>query len=106
MLKLKEVFLKINNILRSNDNSAEKEPPFNPNLGRGGGGVILSPAGFPLITQKWRQKAVTLAFCSIQEHFIRDIHAKFGIPNSPPSPDIRQISDGGISYFQILVNPF
>ena len=26
-------------------------------------------------------KAVTLAFFSIQQYFIRDIHAKFGIPN-------------------------
>ena len=25
---------------------------FNPNLRRGGGGVVLAPVGFPLITQK------------------------------------------------------
>ena len=37
---------------------------------------------------------MTLAFCSIQEHFIRNICAKVGIPNLP-------ISDGGISDFQI-----
>ena len=30
-------------------------------------------------------KAVTLAYCSIQWHFIRDIPAKFGIPNLPQS---------------------
>ena len=30
-------------------------------------------------------KAVILAFCSIQKNFIRDIHAKFGIRNSPVS---------------------
>ena len=29
-------------------------------------------------------KAVNLIFCSIREHFIRDIHAKFGISNLPP----------------------
>ena len=53
-------------------------------------GVILPPVGFPLITQKWWQKSVTLVFCSIQEHFIRDIHAKFGIPNSLQSHSFRR----------------
>ena len=38
---------------------------------------------------------------SIWQHFIRDVRAKFGIPNSPQSPDIRQNSDGGISEFRI-----
>ena len=46
-------------------------------------------------------KAVTLTFCSIQEHFITDIRDKFGIPYSPWSPYIGQYSDGGISDFQI-----
>ena len=46
-------------------------------------------------------EAVILAFSSIQKHFIRDIHAKFGITNSPKSPDIVQNSDGVISYSQI-----
>ena len=46
-------------------------------------------------------KAVTLTFCSIQQLFIRDIHAKFGSPNSSQSPDIGQNSDWGISDFQI-----
>ena len=41
------------------------------------------------------------SFCSIQNHFIRDIHAKFGIPNLPQSPDIDQNPDGGISDFRI-----
>ena len=44
-------------------------------------------------------KSVTLSFCSIQQHFIRDVHGKFGIPNSRQSPDIGQNSDGGISDF-------
>ena len=44
-------------------------------------------------------KAVTLAFCSIQKRFIRDIHTKFGILNSTQFPNIRQNSDGGIPDF-------
>ena len=40
-------------------------------------------------------------FCSIQYHFIRDARTKFGIPNSPQSPDNGQISDGSISNFRI-----
>ena len=35
-------------------------------------------------------------------HSIRDICAKFGIHNSPQSPDIGQNSDRGISDFQIF----
>ena len=46
-------------------------------------------------------KAVNLAFCSIQQLFIKNICDKFGIPNLPQSPDIGQDSDGGISDFQI-----
>ena len=46
-------------------------------------------------------KAVTLAFSSVQYHFIRDLCAKFGIPCSPQFPDIGQNSDGGISDFRI-----
>ena len=46
-------------------------------------------------------KSVTLAFCNIQYHFIKDVRGQFGIPNSPQSPDIRQNSDGGISHFRI-----
>ena len=34
-------------------------------------------------------------------NFIRDICAKFGILNSPKSPDIEKNSDGGISDFRI-----
>ena len=44
-------------------------------------------------------KTVTLAFCSIYQNFIRDIHAKFGIPDLHQSPSIGQ--DGGISNFRI-----
>ena len=50
-------------------------------------------------------KAATLVFCSIQQHF-RDIWAKFGIPNSPESPDIGQNSDSSISNFRISGQSF
>ena len=46
-------------------------------------------------------KAVTLVFCSIQQHFVRDIRTKFGIPILPQSSDIGQNSDGGTSDFRI-----
>ena len=46
-------------------------------------------------------ETVTLAFCSIQQYSIRDIRTKFSIHNSPPSPNIGQNSDEGISDFQI-----
>ena len=49
-------------------------------------GAILLPDRFSLINQT--VKAVTLAFSYIQQHFIKGIHAKFGIPYSPQSPDI------------------
>ena len=34
------------------------------------------------------------------QHFIRDVRAKFGIPNLPHSPDVGQNSDGGLSDFR------
>ena len=46
-------------------------------------------------------KAVTLAFCSIQKHFIRDVRAKYGTSNLPQSPDIGKNSDRIISNFRI-----
>ena len=46
-------------------------------------------------------KSLTLAFCSNQQHFIRDVRATFGIPYSPQSLDIGQNSAGGISDFRI-----
>ena len=46
-------------------------------------------------------KAVTSAYCRILQPFIRDIGAKFGIPNSPQSSDIGQNSDVSLSYFRI-----
>ena len=44
-------------------------------------------------------KAVTLAVCSIQSHFIRDIRIKCGISNSLKSPYKVQNSDEGTSDF-------
>ena len=44
---------------------------------------------------------VTLGFCIIEKLFIRDIRARFGVPNLSQSPDIEQNSDRGISDFRI-----
>ena len=75
---------------------------FNCNAGWGGGGngVILLFCWVSLNNSEL-VKAVILAFSSIQKHFIREIHAKFGITNLPKSPDIVQNSDRGISDSQI-----
>ena len=71
--------------------------------GRGGAeGVILPQPGWFYLSNSETVKAVTLVFCSIQNHFIRDIRAKFRISNSLQSPDIGQNSDGGISDFRTL----
>ena len=48
-----------------------------------------------------KKKAVTLEFCIIQEHFIRDNCPKFGIPNLTQFSDIGQISAVVISNFWI-----
>ena len=65
-----------------------------------GGGVNFTPCWFSLNNSE-TAKAVTLTFCSIQQHFIRNILSKFGIHNLPQSPDIGQNSDWVISNFQI-----
>ena len=64
-----------------------------------GVGNLLPPSWFSLNNSKM-VKAVTLEFCCIQQHFIRDVRAKFGIPCLPHSPDIEEASGGGISNFQ------
>ena len=46
-------------------------------------------------------KAITLAFYSIQYHFIKNFRAKFGILYSSQFLDIEQDSGGGISNFRI-----
>ena len=46
-------------------------------------------------------KAVTLAFCSIQQHFIRDIPIEFGMSKLPQSSVIGENSGGDISDFRI-----
>ena len=79
---------------------------LNPTLGRwggdggGGGNFTSSPCWYSLNNSE-TVKAVTLAFCSIQQHFIKGVRAKFGIPNSLRSLDTGQESDGGISDFWI-----
>ena len=44
-------------------------------------------------------KVVTLAFCSNQELYIKNIRAKLGIPNSTQTPDTDQNSDQSFFYF-------
>ena len=51
-------------------------------------------------------KAITLEFRSIQLHCIRNILVKFGIFNSPQSPDIGQNPDGGISGQSLIKENF
>ena len=46
---------------------------------------------------------VTLEFCNIQQHSIRDIRSTFGVHNSHQSPDIGQNSDERIFNFQISI---
>ena len=50
---------------------------------------FLHPYWFSLIGSE-TVKSIALLFCSIQCVFSGDIHAKFGIPNSPQSPDIKK----------------
>ena len=66
------------------------------NLNLGEGEISLPPVGFPFI------KAAILTVCSIQEHFIKDILAKFGICDFSQSLDIGEISDAGLSVFRIF----
>ena len=49
-------------------------------------------------------KDLTLVFCSIQSHFVRDFRAKFGISNFPQCPDIEQNSEGVFPISGFLVN--
>ena len=71
----------------------------------GGGGrrvYFYLPCWFSLSNSE-TVKAVTLAFCSIQLHFVRNIRAKFDIPNLS---DIGKYPEGGISeYKKIVITP-
>ena len=42
-----------------------------------------------------------LVFFFNDSETVKAVHAKSGIPDLPQSPDIRQISEGGISVFRI-----
>ena len=75
-------------------------------------GGILPPPPTPLITTTTSTfslnnskmvNPVTLEFCNIQQHSIRDIRSTFGFHNSHQSPDIGQNSDERIFNFQISV---
>ena len=70
------------------------------NLGKRVGAVILTLCWFSL-NNSGAVKAVTLEIYSIQYHFIKNIRAKFGIPNLSQAPDIWQNSDMSISDFRI-----
>ena len=63
------------------------------------GGTFNPPSWFSLNSSE-TVKSVTQAFCSIQEHFIRNTFTKVGIPNLPQSRN-KQNSDRGTSDFQI-----
>ena len=70
------------------------------------GGVVLPrpplpPSWFSLNNSKM-VKAVTLEFCNVQYHSIRDIFAIFGIHNSPQSPDIGQTQKGVFPDFRSI----
>ena len=60
------------------------------------GGVMLPPPSWSSLNNSKKIKAVTVAFWSIYYHLIRDIRAKFGIPNLSQSQDTAQNSDLGI----------
>ena len=51
-------------------------------------------------------KAVILVFCSTQQHFIRNICAKFATTNPSQSLDLGQYSDGDIFDFWIFGQSF
>ena len=70
--------------------------------GRGREVISPSPCWFSLNVSE-TAKAVTVLFCSIQLHFIRDVRVKFGISNLPQSPSIEQDSGWGISGFRISI---
>ena len=67
---------------------------------RGGAGSNFTPCWFSFNNSE-TVKAVTLAFCRIQQHFVRYIFAKFGIPMSLQSADFGENSERVISNFRI-----
>ena len=71
---------------------------LNPNLG--GRGLILLPYWFSLDSSE-TVKVITLAFCRIQQHCVKDVRAKFFILQPPQSSDIGQNSDRFFSDFRI-----
>ena len=91
-----EIIFKKSRINNTSTYYIRKKKYFNHNLGGGGNFTISPPHSFWFsLNNSEMVKAITLW------HFIRDIHAKFGISNSPQSLDIGQNSDGGISNFWI-----
>ena len=72
-----------------------------PDLGEGSRGNFNPLPCWFSFNNSEKLNAVTLAFCSIQLHFFRDIPAKYGNLNWSRSPDIWQNSGGDISIFHI-----
>ena len=80
----------------------KKEGP-SPNLG--GGDLIPPPLCWFSFNNSETVKAVTLGFCSIQYHFIRDVCTKFGVPYSPPSPSLHMLGKTQAGVFPICTFP-
>ena len=66
-------------------------------MGGGGGNLTLL---LVVLNNSEIVKAVTLVFYIIQNLFIRNIRAKYGIPNSSQSPDFGENPDAGITDFR------
>ena len=101
---IKSFFSKCNQIRRKLQNWSHLLKKSLTLINPRGGGDFYPPPPLSLwfsLNNSETIKTVTLVFCSIQKHFIRDIHAKFDIPNSLHSPDIGQSSGCGIFEFQI-----
>ena len=72
---------------------------FIPNLGKSGG-YFYPPCWF-LFNNSKTVKVINLTFCRIKELFVRNIFAKFDIPNLPKFTDISRNPERDISNFCI-----
>ena len=71
-----------------------------------GGGWFYPPLCRFSLNSSEMVKAVILVFCSTQQHFIRNICAKFATTNPSQSLDLGQYSDGDIFDFWIFGQSF
>ena len=93
------MFLNLVNVKVENSISASDNEDINLNRNRWG-----IPCWFSLINLEM-VKAVTLAFFNIQQYFIRDIHAKFGIPNYASFQVLGKAQAGVFLTSRFLVSP-